>query len=198
MVQLTKIRVRSLVQLGCIVSIVATIWILPVREATCTRVTLPNNDAIPLLTVNKELNATQVEVGAFCLVTITISNLTNNTAYNVNSRDTVFPKWVFEIKGSPSHSWISIGNMTTVSYSYILRPSKHGTFQLQQANITYSSKDAKVIRSALSNEVELFVPPFKVPTPIRGVENLQTILLAEITILVILIIAVLSRRKITA
>jgi len=172
--------------------------ILPVREATRTSAASTNTNATALLTVQKKLNVTQVDMGAFCLVTITISNLTNTTAYNVNLRDTVFPKWVFEIKGSPSHSWNSLGNLTSLHYSYILRPKKHGTFHLQRANVTYNTKDETSVRSALSNEVELFVLPAKAPVPVRDLEGLQTILLAEVTILVILIAAVLSHRKPTS
>lgn len=180
----------SVIGLVCIVTI---IWFLPVREVTCV---LPTEDEdIPLLTVRKELNNTRIDVGAFCLVTVTISNLSNSTAYNVNCRDTVFSTWVFEIQGSSYHSWISLGNKTSVSYSYILSPKKHGTFQLQSANVTYTTKDEKSVRYAFSNELEFFVAKAKIPEPTRNVEGLQTVLLAEITIFVILLATVLARRK---
>ncbi len=191
--QLTKTQYRLLVSVVCLVCLVTIIWFLPVREVTSVLST--EEEDIPLLTVRKELNATQINLGAYCLVTITISNLSNATAYNVDSRDTVFPTWVFEVRGSSYHSWITLGNQTSVSYSYILIPKKHGTFQLQQANVTYTTKDEKSVRYALSNELEFFVAKAKVPEPIRDVEGLQTVLLAEITIFVILLVAVLARRK---
>ncbi len=191
--QLPKTRYRSLVSVVVLVCIVTIILFLPIRKVTSI---LPTEDEdIPLLTVRKELNVTRIDVGAFCLVTITISNLSNSTAYNVNCRDTVFPIWAFEITGSSYHNWISLGNKTSVSYSYILNPKKHGTFQLQSANVTYTTKDEKSVRYALSNELEFFVGKAKVPEPTRDVEGLQTVLLAEITIFVILIAAVLARRK---
>lgn len=191
--QLTKTRYRSLVSVVGLVCIVTIIWFLPVREVASEL--LPEDEDIPLLTVRKELNATQVDVGAFCLVTVTISNLSNATANNINCRDTVYPTWAFEIKGSSYHSWVSLGKKTSVSYSYILIPKKHGTFQLRWANVSYTTKDEKSVRYALSNELEFFVAKAKVPEPTRDVEGLQTVLLAEITIFVILLAAVLARRK---
>ncbi|MFQ6124055.1 MAG: BatD family protein [Candidatus Heimdallarchaeota archaeon] len=190
---MTKTRYRSLVSVVSLIWIVTILWPLPVREVN--GVLSSKDEDIPLLAVRKELNATRVDLGTYCLVTITISNLSNATAYNVKSKDTVFPTWVFEIKGSSYHSWISLGNKTSVSYSYILIPKKHGTFQLQSANVTYTSKNEKSIRYALSNEVEFFVAKAKVLEPTRDVEALQTVLLAEITIFLILLAAVLARRK---
>jgi len=161
-----------------------------------TKASVSYTEELPLFMAQKELNATTVEIGDFCLVTITITNLSNVTAYNVLARDTVFPEWAFAIKGSPSHEWDFLEPLTTVSYSYILSPKKDGTFQLQRVNVSYGTQDGAVTRSAFSNEVMLVVPPITTPAPIRDLEGIQTILITEVTILVLLIVAIISYRKI--
>lgn len=191
----TKTRLRSLVQICYFVSIVAMLCVLPAREAMITRVSLASTQDLPLFTVQKELNATTVEIGDFCLVTITITNLSNETAYNIHARDIIFPEWAFAIKGSPIHEWDFLEPLSNVSYAYILSPKKHGTFQLQRVNVSYSSQDNAATRSAFSNEITLVVPPLTDPVPVRDVEGLQTILFTEVIILILLIVAIISYRK---
>lgn len=172
-------------------------WIFPVGGVTSPSAASTNTDTIPQFTVQKELNVTQVDVGAFCLVTITISNLSNTTAYHVRSKDTVFPTWAFTIKGDPTHKWESLENLTSVKYFYVLSPKKPGTFQLQWATVTYSNQNGSIIRSAFSNEIELYVPPIKASVLVRDVEGLQTILFAEITLFLLLLVTIFTRRKVT-
>jgi uncharacterized repeat protein (TIGR01451 family) len=169
--------------------------VLPAREAMITKASISSTEELPLFTVQKELNATTVEIDDFCLVTITITNLSNLTAYNVLARDTIFPEWAFAIKGSPTHEWDFLGPLSNVSYAYILSPKKHGTFQLQRVTVSYSTQDNAGTRSAFSNEIVLVVPPHTEPTSVRDVEKFQTILFTEVTILVLLIVAIVSNRK---
>ena len=170
--------------------------VLPAREAMSTKASISYAEELPLFMVQKELNATTVEIDDFCLVTITITNLSNVTAYNILARDTIFPEWAFAIKGSPSHEWDFLGPLSNVSYAYILSPKKHGTFQLQRVTVSHSTQDRASTRSAFSNEVMLVVPPITTLAPVRDIERLQTILFTEVTILVLLIVAIISYKKI--
>ena len=168
--------------------------IFPVREVTSFNTTSAITDSIPQLRIHKELNTTQVDVGAFCLITITITNLSNTTAYQVHSIDTIFPTWAFSIEGSPEHKWDSLENLSSVKYSYLLSPNKIGTFQLQHSYVSYSIQDGSIIRFALSNEITLHVSPKEVPIADRNVEGLQTILFAEFALLSLLLAAIITRR----
>jgi len=169
-------------------------WIFPVSEATSFNTTSAITDTVPQLRVYKELNTTQVDVGDICLVTITITNLSNSTATQVHSIDTIFPTWAFSIKGTPEHIWISLESDFSVEYSYLLSPNREGTFQLQRSYVYYSIADGSILRTALSNEITLQVSPKEVLSPDRNVEGLQTILFAEFALLSLLLVAIITRR----
>ncbi len=192
--RLTKTKVRSLIQISCLITLTACMWIFPVSEATSFNTTSAITDSVPQLRVYKELNTTQVDVGEFLLVTITITNLSNSTANQVHSIDTIFPTWAFSIEGTPEHIWNSLESLSSVEYSYLLSPNRAGTFQLQRSYVYYSISDGSIFRTALSNEITLQVSPKEVLSPDRNVEGLQTILFAEFALLSLLLVAIITRR----
>ncbi len=168
--------------------------IFPVRDVTSINNTSAMTDSSPQLRIHKELNTTQVDVGSFCLITITITNLSNITTYQVQSIDTIFPTWAFSIEGSPEHKWNSLESLSSVKYSYLLSPNKEGTFQLQQSYVSYNIQDESIIRFALSNEITLHVSPKEAIIANRNVEGLQSILFAEFALLSLLLAAIITRR----
>ena len=111
--------------------------------------------AYPNLFVTKVVEKTEISLGESFVVTITIRNIGNTTAYNVTFIDDITSPWIFEVTGLTqlSYSWIEPGQ--TRIFSYIITTKSIGTFELNSANIYYYSSDVdpseyKSISNALS------------------------------------------------
>lgn len=136
----------------------------------------------PKLFVTKTSDRSEVVIGDSIVVTITIENIGNKTAYNVTFIDRLNKPWIFEISGLTELSYGQIGINETRQFSYLITTKSLGKYYLHSAQIEYYDSEItpnKFITS--SNQVEITV---KEPTEDFSIANFN----AAITLLIAFII----------
>jgi hypothetical protein len=146
---------------------------LPVTTISASTASLATlNDDYPSLFVTKRVENAEtvtgedfdakVVLGNSYVVSVTISNIGSEIAYNVTFIDTPINQWVFEIDGLTKISYLHISPNETQQFSYLITAKSLGTFNLGAARIDYYSSEMNTIQYiAFSNSLTLNViePP---------------------------------------
>lgn len=120
------------------------------------------NSSYPKLFVTKASDRSEVAIGDSIVVTVTIENIGNKTAYNVTFIDKLNQPWIFEIKGLTELSYGQIGINETRQFSYLIITKSLGTYSLYSAQIEYYDSEINPTKLiTISNRVEITVtePP---------------------------------------
>ncbi|MFX0122246.1 MAG: BatD family protein [Candidatus Hodarchaeota archaeon] len=116
------------------------------------------NASYPKLFVTKVSDRNEVAIGDSIIVTITIINIGNKTAYNVTFIDKLNQPWIFEIFGLTELSYGQIGINETRQFSYLVTAKSLGTYYLFPAQIEYYDSDLNPTKfTTISNQVEIVV-----------------------------------------
>lgn len=120
------------------------------------------NASYPKLFVTKASDRSEVAIGGSIVVTVTIKNIGNKTAYNVTFIDRLNQPWIFDISGLTELSYGQIGINETRQFSYLVTTKSLGTYSLYSAQIEYYDSDINPTKFiTISNQVEIEVidPP---------------------------------------
>ncbi len=120
------------------------------------------NTSYPKLFVTKASDRSEVAIGDSIVVTVTIENIGNKTAYNVTFVDKLNQPWIFEISGLTELSYGQIGINETRQFSYLVTAKSLGTYYLYSAQIEYYDSEINPTKfTTISNQVEIIVlePP---------------------------------------
>ena len=120
------------------------------------------NITYPRLFVTKTTEKSEIVIGKSFVVTVTIKNFGNKTAYNVTFIDQLNQPWIFEISGLTLISYGQIGVNQTRQLSYLVTTKSLGIYHLFSAQIEYYDSNLNPTKFAtISNEVEITViePP---------------------------------------
>ena len=153
----------------------------------------------PSLFVTKVVDLTEVTLNDSFVVTITIRNIGNSTAYNVTFIDTLNAPWVFEVAGLTkiSYSWIE-PNQTRI-FSYIITALSLGEFQLHSARVYYRISDLTDTEFlAFSNSLDIAVTKAEEDLSLADLNSAITFLLILLilnTILTLRFVAPKFNRK---
>jgi uncharacterized repeat protein (TIGR01451 family) len=121
-----------------------------------------SNLTYPRLFVTKTIDEHEAILDKTIVVTITIKNIGNQTAYNVTFIDQLNHPWIFEVSGLTHLSYNQIGDNETRQFSYLITPKSLGTFSLYSAKVEYYHSEVSSIKyTAFSNDFEISViePP---------------------------------------
>ncbi|UCG03591.1 MAG: DUF11 domain-containing protein [Candidatus Heimdallarchaeota archaeon] len=136
----------------------------------------------PKLFVTKLSDRSEVAIGDSIVVTVTIENIGNKTAYNVTFIDKLNQPWIFEIRGLTGLSYGQIGVNETRQFSYLVTTKALGTYYLYSAQIEYYDSEINPTKfTTISNRVEIVV---KEPPEDFSLTNFN----AAITLLIIFVI----------
>ena len=112
----------------------------------------------PSLFVTKVVDKTEVTLGESFLVTITINNFGNNTAYNVTFIDDLTAEWVFNITGLTRISYSQIEPNQVRTFSYIATAISKGDYQLHSARVYYYTSEVQPSEFlSISNAIDMKV-----------------------------------------
>ena len=112
----------------------------------------------PALITTKLTDTTEVVVGEKVIVTVTIRNFGDSSAFNVSYTDRYSNPWVFNVTGVTTLSYTQIGPNETRTFGYALTAQSLGTFDVQPAVIEYY--DSQIIPTkftAFTNSVRIAV-----------------------------------------
>lgn len=152
-------------------------------ESNKTNFSIKEEINVPKLYVLKEVEKSTVNVGDKFLVTITIHNYGNSTAYNVSFKDTFNPEWLFQSEGLSDITYPQIKANETREFAYTLTANKVGNYTLNFAEVTYyDSLTSHDIYSAKSNQWQILIIT---PTEDLSLSNL----LFTVTVIIVIIIA---------
>jgi uncharacterized repeat protein (TIGR01451 family) len=116
------------------------------------------NATYPRLFVTKVVDKTEVTLGESFLVTITINNFGNKTAYNVTFIDDLTAEWVFNITGLTRISYIQIEPDQVRTFSYIATAISKGNYQLHSAHVYYYTSEVQPSEFlSISNAIDMKV-----------------------------------------
>jgi len=187
--------------------IVVLSFIFVMTLFTCqTTINLASNSEItsvntnyPRLFVTKVVDSTEVTLGESFLVTITITNYGNNTAFNVTFVDDLTAEWVFNITGLTRVSYSQIEPNQTRTFSYIATAISKGNYQLHSAHIYYYTSEVQPNEFlAISNALDITVADpledFSLTNYNTGITFLLFLLVLNILLMLRLIIPKLNRR----
>ncbi|MFX0084515.1 MAG: BatD family protein [Candidatus Hodarchaeota archaeon] len=113
------------------------------------------------LIINKSFEA-KVVLGETFVISITIHNFGNKTAYNVTFIDSPSNPWVFEYEGLTKISYLEIAPNETRQFSYLVTAKSLGKFKLDAAQVDYYTSEinpAKFIAFSNSLTISVFKPP---------------------------------------
>ncbi len=116
----------------------------------------------PYLFVTKTVDQTEIILENSFIVTITIKNIGNSTAYNTTFIDDLTAPWVFEVTGLTRLSYSRIEPNQTHTFNYIIKPLTIGDFQFHSASVYYYSSEVNPTEFiSYSNKVDITViePP---------------------------------------
>ena len=116
----------------------------------------------PYLFVTKTVDQTEIILENSFIVTITIKNIGNSTAYNTTFIDDLTAPWVFEVTGLTRLSYSRIEPNQTHTFNYIIKPLTIGDYQLHSASVYYYLSDVNPTEFiSYSNKVDITViePP---------------------------------------
>ena len=112
----------------------------------------------PSLFVTKVIDKTEVSLGESFVVTITINNFGNKTAFNVTFIDDTSVEWVFNITGLTKVTYSQIEPNQTRTLSYIVKAMSKGSYQLDSARVYYHTSDVQPNEFlAISNALDITV-----------------------------------------
>lgn len=92
------------------------------------------------LIINRTYEA-RVVLGETFIISITIHNFGNKTAYNVTFIDPPSNPWVFEVEGLTKISYLEIAPNETRQFSYLVTAKSLGKFKLDAAQIDYYTSE---------------------------------------------------------
>ncbi len=112
------------------------------KEAICFPNLSPINDSFlerPILDVSKSVNATVInpDLSEWICVNVTITNISNYTAYNLTTTDPGFEDWAVSSLNVTEQKWVIIENNASVYYFYYFKPLSEGNFTLEPTDIVY-------------------------------------------------------------
>jgi hypothetical protein len=113
------------------------------------------------LIINKTFEA-RVALGETFIISITIHNFGNKTAYNVTFIDSPNNPWVFEVEGLTEISYLEIAPNETRQFSYLVTAKSLGMFKLDAAQVDYYTSEISPTKLiAFSNFLTIHVikPP---------------------------------------
>jgi uncharacterized repeat protein (TIGR01451 family) len=147
------------------------------------------NTRYPSLFVTKVVDKTEVTLGESFLVTITITNFGNKTAFNVTFVDDLTAEWVFKITGLTRISYSQIEPNQTRTFSYIVTAISKGNYQLHSARVYYYTSDVQPDEFlAISNALDIIVAE---PTEDFSLANYNTVVTFLLVLLVLNILLTL-------
>jgi uncharacterized repeat protein (TIGR01451 family) len=154
----------------------------------------------PKLFVTKTSNRGEVVIGDSIVVTVTIENIGNKTAYNVTFIDKLNQPWIFEIAGLTELSYGQIRSNETRQFSYLVTAKSLGTYFLYSAQIEYYDSEITPTKfTTISNQVEITViePPedFSLANFNAAITLLIVIIILDIILITRLITPKLNRRS---
>jgi uncharacterized repeat protein (TIGR01451 family) len=97
----------------------------------------------PRLFVTKTVNQAEITLEKSIIVTITIRNTGNSTAYNATFIDDLTAPWIFEVIGLTRLSYSRIEPNQTRTFSYLVKALTVGHFQLHSATVYYYTSDVQ-------------------------------------------------------
>ena len=116
------------------------------------------NVGYPSLFVTKVVDKTEVTLGESFLVTITINNFGNSTAFNVTFIDDLTAEWVFNITGLTRISYSQIEPNQVRTFSYIVTAISKGDYQLHSAHVYYYTSEVQPSEFlSISNAIDMTV-----------------------------------------
>lgn len=153
----------------------------------------------PKLFVTKTSNRDEVVIGDSIVVTVTIENIGNKTAYNVTFIDKLNQPWIFEISGLTELSYGQIQSNESRQFSYLVTTKSVGTYFLYSAQIEYYDSEITPTKyTTISNQVEVTViePPedFSLANFSAAITLLIIIIILDIILAIRLIAPKLNRR----
>jgi len=185
------------VYVGCTVIIIftnqATSNLASNSEVTSINVNYPS------LFVTKVVDKTEITLGESFLVTITITNFGNKTAFNVTFVDDLTVEWVFNITGLTRITYSQIEAQQTRTFSYIVTAISKGNYKLHSAHVYYYTSNIQpneflAISNALDIAVVDAVEDFSLTNYNSAVTFLLILLVLNILLILRLITPKLNRR----
>ncbi len=157
------------------------------------------NTNYPSLFVTKVVDKTEVTLGESFLVTITITNFGNKTAFNVTFIDDMPAEWVFNITGLTRISYSQIEPNQTRTFSYIVTAISKGNYQLHSARVYYYTSEVQPDEFlAISNNLDITVveslEDFSLTNYNSAVTFLLILLVLNILLMLRLVTPKLNRR----
>ena len=157
------------------------------------------NTNYPGLFVTKVVDKTEVTLGESFLVTITITNFGNKTAFNVTFIDDLTAEWVFKITGLTRISYSQIEPNQTRTFSYIVTAISKGNYQLHSARVYYYTSEVQPDEFlAISNNLDITVveslEDFSLTNYNSAVTFLLILLVLNILLMLRLVTPKLNRR----
>ena len=120
------------------------IFIYPTTDVSASSVAIKEKTAdYPRLFVTKTVNQAETTLEKSIIVTVTIRNTGNSTAYNATFIDDLTAPWVFEVIGLTRLSYSRIEPNQTRTFSYIVKAITVGQFQLHSATVYYYTSDVQ-------------------------------------------------------
>ncbi len=158
------------------------------------------NETYPRLFATKTVEKTEVVLGESFVVTVTIRNFGNQTAYNVTFNDKINNPWVFEITGLTALSYSQIGVNETRQFSYLVTTKSLGTYYLFSAQVEYYTSVLNPSKFVtITNDITIIViePPedFSLANYNIAITLIIVLVILDVLLLIRLIAPKLSRRS---
>ncbi len=162
-------------------------WHIKTSEATKNT----NTSIFPQLFAIKVVDKSEVILGKEVIVTITIENIGNKTAYNISISDSIPKAWIFNVTGYTNLSYTQIDPGAIRQFSYSLTANKLSIIDDEGNYIPY------ILRGAVINYYDSEINPSKY---VHSTNNVKITVIeapedfslsnfnSEITLLLILII----------
>ncbi len=151
------------------------------------------SEVYPSLFVTKSVENTEITQNDSFVVTITIVNVGNSTAYNVTFIDTLNSAYVFTVAGLTklSYSWIEPNQ--TRKFSYIITAHKAGDYQLHAAKVYYRvSEISDTEFLAYSNALHITVNDQREDFSLANLNSAITFLLVLVILNLILALRIIA------
>ncbi len=153
------------------------------------------SDLYPSLFVTKDVDNSEVTLNESFVVTITITNFGNSTAYNITFIDTLNSPWVFKTTGLTelTYSWIEPNQ--TRRFSYIVTALSVGEYELHSAKVYYRISDLVDTEFlAYSNSVYIVVNQLEEDFSLENFNSAVTFLLVLIVLNIVLTLRLIAPR----
>ncbi|MFX1514840.1 MAG: BatD family protein [Promethearchaeota archaeon] len=172
----------------------------PIKSIKASKLGEKEIDAsYPKLFVTKRSDREEVVLGGSIVVTVTIENIGNKTAYNVTFIDKLNQPWIFEIAGLTELSYGQIRINETRQFSYLITAKLLGTYYLHSAQIEYYDSEITPTKfTTISNQIEITVieplEDFSISNFNAAITLLITFIILDIILALRLIAPKLNRR----